>query len=225
MTDDQFKQQIKSAVSALIRSEDRAAYDAFGHAFETEADAFVEHMTCTLLDFSVLVEHIQDGEERKLHVAAILHDGINQHIVSFQLFLSGHLVAAGALFRLALEYVALSILCSAKDSSVLERFESDRYSTQDAIHHLGKFAEKVGIDKAAAAQIKAAYVFLHKYAHPSKLTLATGTSFHAGGQPVIGANFDPEKLNEYRKEIANRVGLASVFPSIVKIVGSNMATW
>lgn len=142
MADDQIKQQIRSAVSTLIRSEDRSAYNAFSYAFKTEADVFVEHMASTLLDLSALVDNIQENEEKKLHVAAIMHDGINQHVVSFQLFLSGHLVAAGTLFRLVLEYVALAILCSAKDLPVLEHFESERYSTQDAVHQLGKFAER-----------------------------------------------------------------------------------
>jgi len=60
--------------------------------------------------------------------------------------------------------------------------------------------------------------------HPTPLTIATIMSFSEGGA-YVGASFDKEKIEGYKKEVNGRVGLARVFPNFVDGVMANVAKW
>ena len=61
--------------------------------------------------------------------------------------LRGHIVAAGNLSRQVIEAIATALLCSGKDSTVLDRFVEDRYSTKHAVRDVLRTWEKLNLRK------------------------------------------------------------------------------
>lgn len=119
----------------------------------------------------------------------------------------------------------MALLCSAKELPVLDRFLEDKYSTNDAVTNLVRNCKVVNAKPDAVQVVKDSYTFYHKYAHITKLTIATGANFELGGVPNIGAFFDPAKAPEYKKEVIGRVSLAKVLPNIIDAVIRNIAAW
>jgi hypothetical protein len=70
-----------------------------------------------------------------------------------------------------------------------------------------------------------AYEFYHKYAHLTRLTIATGANLSQGGVPNVGTYFDPGKLPEYRTEVKGRLSFAKALPNIIRGVARNVAAW
>jgi hypothetical protein len=140
-----------------------------------------------------------------------------------RLFLSGHPIAAGNLSRQVVEAIALALLCSSKQLTVLQRFKEDNYS-HDAVHDLLKHYEKLGLRKDGVEVLSGAQAFFHKFSHPTKMTIAAITSFSVEGL-YVGASFDDGKVAEYDKEVSGRVSLAGVFANFVEAVKVNVALW
>lgn len=224
MHDDRLK-ALQELISYDIRSPDEEQRNAFFAHFASEAQEFAHHTATALNAWSVLFDSVSADDERRGVVAALLFTTINLHCSSFKLFMTGHTVAAGAAFRQVLEAIALVFLCSAKQLSVLDGFMADRYHSNKAITHLGREIQATGVTPDGYRVLKDAYGFFHKYAHPTKLTVAAVANFSAGIQPHIGALFDPAKINEYSKEVRGRVSLARVLPNFVEGVEANLAKW
>jgi len=141
-----------------------------------------------------------------------------------RLFLSGYPIAAGNLSRQVVEAVALALLCSSKQLTVLKRFIEDEYSSNDAVPDLLRHYEKLGLRKDGVEVLKNAQTFFHKFSHPTKMTIAAITSFSVEGL-YVGASFDDGKVAEYDKEVLGRISLASVFTNFVEAVKVNVAKW
>lgn len=160
--------------------------------------------------------------EQLAYVSGLVYTAITLQIQSMKLFLSGHTVAAGNMFRQVLESIALALLCSSKRLHFLQRFIDDRYSANDAVRDVVRNAEKLGLSKDGLEVLKRAHHFYHKYSHPTKLTIASTISLSGKGV-YVGAAFDEGKVFGYRKEIEGRLGLAKVFPNFITAVESNVA--
>jgi hypothetical protein len=145
------------------------------------------------------------------------------HTLSMKLFVSGHIIAAGNLFRQVVETVALALLCSAK-RDVLEKVINGKYSTNNAVKDLLRQAKQIGIDKEAVGVLQEAQIFYNNYSHPSMHTIWAEVSL-SEAVPYVGVSFDDEKMEIYAKEIERRVGLASVFNNFVDAVKANVAKW
>ena len=224
MQDDRLK-ALQELIGNDIRSPDDEQRDAFFSHFAAEAREFADHTATALLGWSVLFDSLTPDDEKKGVVAALLFTAINLHCSSFKLFMTGHMVAAGATFRQVLEAIALVFLCSAKRLTVLDAFMADRYQSNKAIIHLGREIAATGVNPDAYRVLNEAYRFFHRYAHPTKLTVAAVANFSAGIRPHIGALFDPAKINEYGKEVRGRVSLARVLPNFVEGIEANLAKW
>jgi hypothetical protein len=212
-------------VSLDLHSLDAEAKAEFFKVFGNDAECFSHETATALGTWEKFRESLDDNDERGLAVAAIAFTAINQQASSFKLFMSGHTVASGSLFRQVIEGVALTLLCSAETLTVLDRFMADKYSTKNAVKDLVKNAKVVHVRVDTVRTLSAAYDFYHKYAHLTKLTIAAGANFSKGGAPNVGAYFDPEKLREYRKEIKNRLSFVRVLPNVVTRVAQNVASW
>jgi hypothetical protein len=226
MSDREHEQShLRELVLRDLRSSDEEARGAFEREFGSATSEFVE-ATTTALDLWVQFrDPIQDSDQRRVAVTAVAFTAINQNIASYKLFMSGHTVAAGALFRQVLEGVSLAFLCSAKSSSVLDRFLANKYSTNKAVGDLARLAKKAHVNRAALQTVIDQYEFYHQYAHLTRLTIAAGANFSLGGLPNVGAHFDPGKLPEYAKEIRSRVRFAKILPNFVIGLTRNVTAW
>ncbi|CAE6701514.1 hypothetical protein [Paraburkholderia aspalathi] len=217
--------QIKVNILRDIGSPDNDARGAFCEHFRAEIDEFATYMSVALNKWGEFFDGVPEDDERRRAVVAILFTTINLNVTSFKLFMSGHTVAAGGLFRQVIESVALALLCSAKDLPVLGQFMDDQYSSSNAVAHLVKFRKAAHVRKDALEPMTKAYKFFHKFSHPTKLTIASSVDFSAGGVPRLGAFFDPDKLKEYQKDVSGRISLSKAFPNFIDGVLQNVAKW
>lgn len=164
------------------------------------------------------------GDERRAFVSALVHSAISMHVVSFKLLLSGHIVAAGNVFRQVVEAIALSLLCSSKDLPCLAGFMDGRYSTKNAVRDVVRNWKKLGLLDGASKQLQDAQDFYSQYSHVTRLTLANSISLSEPGA-YVGACFDAAKIDAYRKEVAGRVSLSEVFTNFIAAVQANLAKW
>ena len=192
--------------------------------FEQDAKAFSSAMEQAASAWRSL-ERDHRGEEKRAYVAAFVYNAITLHIGSFQLFLSGHIVAAGNLTRQTLEAIAMALLCSHKELNVLDRFMKQEYSTNKAVDQLLSQADKLSLIRPAVETLRSSRDFYHQYSHFSKMTIAASMSLADSGNLYFGGSFDKGKVDAYRKEVDGRVSLAKVFPNIIEGVRAHYSKW
>lgn len=168
---------------------------------------------------------VKRNDDNWAYTSALVYMAISLHILSMKHFLSGHAVAAGCLFRQAIESIALALLCSGKELRILERFVADKYSTNNAVRDVLRYWKNLGLTNDGVVTLKDVRDFYHKYSHPSPLTIATFMSFSNRGGLYFGAAFDERKIDAYRKEAGARIALAKEFPHFVDAVTANVAKW
>jgi hypothetical protein len=212
--------QIRAEITQDIADVRESFLKEFGH----QVNKFIELMTKAFINWRSIDSSI-GIDEKKGHVAALVYSAITLHILSMKLFLSGHIVASGNLERQVLETIALALLCSSKSLTVLERYMAQKYSTQKAVDEAIKHSKMLDINKKAIEGLKRAHEFYHKYSHPTLLTIVSHVSFSVDSGLYVGASFDEGKLENYKKEVMNRIGLANVFNSFIEAVKSNLARW
>src|SRR5947207_1830766 len=136
--------QAKDTIYRELTSDDADVRKEYMRLFENEANEFAEHMARAVVSWQELDAAVKADEKRGM-VTALVYAAITLHVVSLKLFLSGHIVPAGNLFRQVVESMALAMLCSGKDLGVLQRFMEDKYSTNDAIRDVLRNAETLGL--------------------------------------------------------------------------------
>lgn len=212
-------------VRAVLDSTDVGPRAEFRRRFRMEED-FVARATATAFAMlSVFTFWLRDDDIDRIRVVGMLNTALNLQLSSFKLFMSGHTVASGSLFRQVIEGVSLAFLFSVRQLPFLQRFQTDQYSARHAVRDLGRHATDARLQPRAMETIDAAYHFYHRFAHLSKLTIAASANFSKGGIAQLGASFDSEKLPEYRKEARNRVSFARVLPNAVLGVCGNLSLW
>jgi hypothetical protein len=213
----------KKKIVAEITSDEPDVRRFYLERYAEQVDVFGTGMANAVLAWRDL-DAWAKKEEARAYVAMLVYCAITLHIQSMRLFLSGHPIAAGSLSRQVVEAIALALLCSSKQLTVLQRFIEDKYSSNDAVRDLLKHYKKLGLRKDGVEVLKKAQDFFHKFSHPTKMTLAAIISFSVEGL-YVGASFDDGKVAEYDKEVSNRVSLAGVFANFVEAVKGNVAKW
>jgi len=206
-----------------ITSDDADARREFLARFEADAESFSRFMAEAFMRWRSMDDAIGKDEELA-YVSGLVYMAITLQIQSMKLFLSGHTVAAGNMFRQVLESIALGLLCSAKRLNFLRRFIGDQYSSNDAVRDVIRNAQELGAHKDALEVLKKAQGFYSKYSHPTKLTIAS-TMAMSGKGVYVGASFDEDKMYAYEKEIKSRLGLAKTFPNFITAVKLNIEKW
>jgi len=217
-------EEARAKILTELTSDDAEVRAEYLHHFEADANEFVDATTHAFMIWRSLDAEVQKNEKRA-YISAMVFTAISLHILSLKLFLSGHSIAAGNLFRQVVETISLAFLCSGKNLGILERFMEDKYSTNDAVTHVLRHSEKLGLKDEGLRALKEAQEFYHKYSHLTPLTISTFMSFSKRGGLYVGAAFDDGKIDGYRKEVSARVGLAKVFPNFVEGVIANLAKW
>ena len=213
----------KGKIIAEITSDEPDVRSSYLKRYPEQVEDFATGMANAVLAWRDL-DTGSEKEEGRAYVSALVYCAITLHIQSMRLFLSGHPIAAGNLSRQVVEAIALALLCSSKQLTVLQRFKEDKYSPNDAVRDLLRHYEKLGLRKDGLEVLKGAQEFFHKFSHPTKMTIAAITSFSVEGL-YVGASFDDGKVAEYDKEVSGRVSLAGVFANFVEAVKVNVAQW
>lgn len=217
-------EQARSTILNELIADDPDVRGEFLKLFDADAKVFADAMAQAFVGWRALDNEVK-GDERRAHVSALVHTAITLHILSLKLFLSGHTVAAGNLFRQVIESIALAFLCSGRTLDVLARFMDDKYSSTVAVRDVLRHAEKLSLKGDALEALKNSQEFYHKYSHITKMTIAVGMSFEQRGGLYVGASFDKGKIDAYVREVKGRTSLAEVFPNFVAGVTANVAKW
>ncbi len=216
-------QEVHQTILKELTSDDTEVRAEYLKHFGQQLDKFADAMARAFVNWRSLDAQVK-GSDEVAYVSALTFTTFTLHILSMKLFVSGHEVAAGNLFRQVVESIALALLSSGKGLHVLERFMECKYSTNDAVRDVVRHAERLGLDKRAVDALQQAQSFYNSYSHPSHLTMGAGVSFSEKGA-YVGAAFDEGKLESYAKEIRGRVGLAEAFSSFIDGVKANVAKW
>ena len=218
-------ENLANRLKVELESPDTDVRAEFQSHFAKESAELVEHMSRAFNAWHEFFATVADDDERRQAVAALLFSTLTLQVDSYKLFISGHTVAAGGLYRQVLEGVAMTLLCSVKGLAVLDQFLVDRYDASTAVTHLRKQLMRVGVRRDAYKVLASSHSFTHRYAHLGKMTVATHIDLSAGGRPHVGALFDAGKLREYGLEVKGRVSLARVLPELIAGVRANVAKW
>jgi hypothetical protein len=216
-------EESKQKIISEITSDEPDVRHSYLEQYKDQVEEFGAGMAKAILVWRDL-DAGSEKEEARAYVSALVYCAITLHIQSMRLFLSGHPVAAGNLSRQVIEAIALALLCSSKQLTVLKRFIDDKYSSNSAVTDLSKHYAKLGLKKDGIEVLKEAQKFFHKFSHHTKMTIAAVTSFSEEGL-YVGASFDKGKIAEYDKEVSGRVSLAGVFANFVKAVKANVSKW
>lgn len=200
----------------LKGAEDDEHRKEFWSRYEAQINEFVDAMCEGYVKLHD-VEPLIAGDEGRGVVVSLAYASLSLHLVSMKLFVSGHIIAAGALFRQVLEAIALALLTSKKDLGIRERFVNHCYSSNDAVNNLVRQSKKLGLNADAVKRVLQAQNFYHKYSHVSPFTIAAMTPFEEQGL-YVGAAFDKGKLDAYQKEADGRASLAKVLPNVIEVV-------
>lgn len=216
---------IKKKVSFALTSKDLEARFGFGMNFRAAEESITVSIAAALAMLSVFTFRLENSDHDRIRVIGVMFAAMNFQLSSFKLFMCGHTVASGALFRQVIEGVSLGLLFSVRSLDFLARFESGQYSANNAVQDLRRRARDVHVRNAALETLLDAYRFYHTYAHLSKLTLAASANFARGGAPQIGALYDQQKVRQYAKEVKSRVSFARQMPNAVHGICRNLALW
>jgi hypothetical protein len=215
--------ETRARIRAEVTADDPDIRARFLQRYGAQVDAFCDAMAEATLAWRAF-DVDSDKNEKKAYVSALIYSAITLHIASMKLFLAGHPVAAGNLSRQVVEAIAIALLSSGRELNVLERFMQDKYSPGDAVRDVCRHSEKLNLLQEGVVPLVEAQKFYHLYSHPTKMTIASITSFSEDGY-YVGASFDQGKVDKYDKEVAGRVSLAMVFPNFVDVVNANVAKW
>lgn len=215
-------EEARDTILAQLTSDDRQVRAEYLEHFQADAEKFSEDMAQAFMKWRSLDADLQH-DEKQAYISAQVYLAITLHILSMKLFLSGHIVAAGNISRQVVESIALALVCSGKDLPILARFMKGEYSTNRAVHDVWRHRKKLGLNDGVES-LRTTQKFYDNYSHPTPLTITTIMSFSEDGA-YVGASFDKEKIEEYKKEVNGRVGLARIFPNFVDGIIANIAKW
>ena len=124
--------EIREKILAELTSDHKEIIAAYLAHFEADLRRFAESMANSLLRWELLDSSILANEKRA-YISALLYTTITLHVLSMKLLVSGYTVAAGNLLRQVVETLCVALVCSGKDTGVLDRFMENRYSTKNAV--------------------------------------------------------------------------------------------
>ncbi len=127
-------EESREKILAELASDDSDVRAEYLKLFETDAQEFSTSMAQAFMKWRALDADLQ-GNENRAYISSLVFTAIGIHILSLKLFLSGHIVAAGNIFRQVVEFIALALVCSSKELGVLEKFMNGRYSTNNTPIH------------------------------------------------------------------------------------------
>lgn len=203
----------------------------FSGQFSKELLEFAELFSAAYKKHLELNHLIKDTENKqKAYVSGLTYLLLDNLLTSVKLFIMGYAIPSGNLMRQVIEAVALATLCSLKDKI---RITTKKNRTKDihfytsfvnhkseaksflALKHLEANFNNLGINEDAISALKKSKTFYHHYSHPGELSLASTISFEKSDKLFIGGSFDKGKMEEYKKELIQRINFCKILPNII----------
>lgn len=203
----------------------------FSGRFSKELLEFAELFSEAYKKYLELNHLIKDTENKqKAYVSGLTYLLLDNLLTSVKLFIMGYEIPSGNLMRQVIESVALATLCSLKDKI---QISTKKYKTKDihfytsfinhkseaksflALKHLETNYDNLGINEDAINALKRSRTFYHHYSHPGEFSLASTISFERPGKLFIGGSFDNGKMEEYKKELVQRINFCKSLPNII----------
>lgn len=188
----------------------------FKDFFSHEIESFIESIFVAYTAYKLIDEKCK-GDKQKSYTAAFLFNAINNLVNSFNLLISGYLVASDNLMRHFMESSAMAILVSSKNLVYFERFtqEGNKFPVHKSLTFVSKNLNKLKIKHENWDKFIKLKRFYDLSSHPSAFALASIFNFSRKGGVAIGTDFDPVKLIPYRKEIEGRISAAKCLKNII----------
>lgn len=211
----------KSDFKKVIYSRDiKKNLRQFKIIFSLEISNFIDSIFNAYKSWKIIDKKCK-GDKQKSYVAGYLLNAINNLVVSLNFLILGHLDASGNLFRQFMESSAMSILLSSQELNYFEMLmEHIEKKTKFEFHRSLDFVSdnigKLKIDRNAWNKFKKIRNFYHSYSHASLLSVAGRFNFDVKDTVYIGGNYDPAKVEIYRKEIQLRISAADSLKNIIE---------
>ena len=203
----------------------------FSGQFSKELLEFAELFSEAYKKYLELDRLIRETEnEQKAYVSGLTYSLLDNLLTSVKLFIMGYQIPSGNLMRQVIESIALATLCSLKDKI---RISTTKNKTKDihfytsfinqkseaksflALKYLEANYDNLGINEDAINALKKSRTFYHHYSHPGEFSLASTISFEKPGKSFIGGSFDHGKMEEYKKELLQRINFCKILPNII----------
>ncbi|MDR0242896.1 MAG: hypothetical protein LBJ65_14950 [Burkholderia sp.] len=152
-------------------------------------------------------------------------------LVATKLLLAGKLAAAGNVMRQVIEGIAMSILCAADGELILEyrkksgavrgcywerAWRSDpSVQAHHALKQLDWNAAQLGVLPQAVEVLARSKKHYNQFSHCGWATIASRAVRNTPGLVYLGGHFDEGKLDVYRDEMQQRIGLCRVLPRVL----------
>ncbi|RYE40697.1 MAG: hypothetical protein EOP24_39840 [Hyphomicrobiales bacterium] len=211
---------------------DRWVKDEFANSLAQGCQAFAESLAVAFANFPALEK--QANMKQGALVVNFIFGVLDDLVVSMKLLVSGKMTASGNLMRQAIEGMCVAILCTAREPiamgkesvvywEIVDDLKDERGRSHKAIWQVKANAEMLGIDAGALERIGAARNHYNQFSHPNLLSAAMRMKFGELSTVFVGGTFDEAKLDAYRTEIKDRIGLSNILPGLMRELTKRLA--
>lgn len=220
--------------------DDRWVKDEFSRHLSREIVELSEGMAAAFGAYPRLNQAANDGaSEQAALVSGFVFGVIDDILVSTKILLAGKLMPAGNLMRQAVEGIAMAVLCSShslivvkgkKNSNVAVRYwcrvkEGDPLvESHKAVAQLALNQTSLGVSADSVERLKRARRHYSQFSHPGLLGIAARVSLGKEGQVYAGGHFDADKLDAYKVEVGERIGLCRILPNLIESLAARISS-
>ena len=207
-----------------VFDDDRWVKDKFSEFLASEILRFSETLAPSFSLFESLNQQAKTVQASL--VAGFIHGVLDDLVISTKLLVSGKLMASGNVMRQVIEGICISIMCAS--DKLLEihgeklmywqcmEANDPRVMGHKAVRQVGKNRETLGVEQDSIERIKKAKEHYDQFSHPGLIGIASRVSMGEVGPIFVGGSFDEAKLDAYRVEIRERIGLCGVLPDLIQ---------
>jgi hypothetical protein len=195
--------------------------ETFGEEFEEFLDSIFQPYE-RLIEF----EDKMEEDERPAWVHRFLFNAFNNLLISFHLLISGFVVPAGNLMRQHAESVAMALLCSHRKIETFQKFVTNpqKFRMDKSLKLVNNNASLLNVDAEGWQGFQDISKWYNNYSHASVTALANLQLFNTPSGLVVGSEFDPGKVDAYRKEIRLRIDACKSLFGTIKQAEQHLIT-
>ncbi|WP_245163741.1 hypothetical protein [Burkholderia latens] len=221
-----------------VLDDDRAVKDQFGQALDGELHELADVLAACFALLPAINEAANRAETmRTALMAGFVFGVLDDVLTSTKLLVAGKLLASGNLMRQVIEGIAMAALCSTDELLILEpkksgpvmaryweKLEAGDPRTQGhrAVGQLSLNAAKLGFNDDAVKRMTAAKQHYNRFSHAGTFSIAGRVALNEPGTAFVGGHFDEAKLDGYRAELRERIGLCGVLPAFMRRMLASM---